>query len=263
MAQAAGPNDGSQKLRLPRKDIAVTVALLLAAGSIASCSRHHASLPPDVSVSSSRIQSVPSAARIRGSVPTTVVQVPVPAQTVSNSTGDNPWEPQASPRDWQYIVLHHTASDSGSVESINETHLDRGWEGVGYHFVIGNGDGMGDGEIEETFRWREQMHGAHAGKKLYNQHGIGIVLIGNFQETAPSPAQLSSVKRLVATLKQEYGIPTDHVIPHKDVKATECPGKNFPFAEVAASVSLDYRLGQSIQEQPRQQLAGRTRSSMR
>ena len=62
-------------------------------------------------------------------------------------------------RDWDYIVLHHTASESGSVASIHEEHLRRkdkngnAWLGIGYHFVIGNGSGMDDGEIEPTFRF--------------------------------------------------------------------------------------------------------------
>ena len=149
----------------------------------------------------------------------------------------NPWKPDVgtADREWRHIVIHHTASSGGSVPAIHEAHLEKGWDGIGYHFVIGNGNGMGDGVIEPTYRWREQMHGAHAGKTEYNQHGIGICLVGNFQETHPSSAQLASVKRLVATLKHEYKVPSENVIAHKDVKATACPGKNFPLAEVGSS----------------------------
>jgi N-acetyl-anhydromuramyl-L-alanine amidase AmpD len=144
----------------------------------------------------------------------------------------NPWKPEKKARDWRHIVLHHTASSTGSVASIHEAHLGRGWDGIGYHFLIGNGNGMENGVIEPTYRWREQMHGAHAGKDEYNQHGIGICLVGNFNETHPTPAQLAAVKRLVGVLKSEYDITSEHVIAHKDVKATACPGKNFPLAEV-------------------------------
>src|SRR5262245_20642940 len=70
------------------------------------------------------------------------------------SPGINPWKPTAKPRDWKYVVVHHTATESGSVESIHESHLknkDKNgnpWLGIGYHFVIGNGAGMPDGMIE-------------------------------------------------------------------------------------------------------------------
>ncbi|MBI1315148.1 N-acetylmuramoyl-L-alanine amidase [bacterium] len=150
----------------------------------------------------------------------------------------NPWKPSVPSRDWRHIVIHHSASEGGSVESIDKAHKGRGWDGVGYHFVIGNGDGMGDGEIESTFRWRGQTHGAHAGNNEYNQHGIGICLIGNFDEEYPSPAQMAAVKRLVAVLKHEYGVPSDEVIAHRDVKATACPGKHFSIAEISQSVEL-------------------------
>lgn len=162
-------------------------------------------------------------------------------------TTDNPWKPNVAERDWKYIVLHHTATSRGSVESIHRTHLSRGnsWLGIGYHFVIGNGNGMPDGEIEATFRWRQQLHGAHAGVGDYNQQGIGIVLVGNFDDRPPTAAQLTAIKRLVATLKAEYGIVAEKVVGHSDVKATACPGRFFPLANVRLSFrDADRRSGQ-------------------
>ncbi len=152
---------------------------------------------------------------------------------------ENPWKPAAKVRDWNAIVIHHTATHQGSVESIHEAHLARQWLGIGYHFVIGNGSGMPDGEIEPTFRWREQLHGAHAGVEEFNQHGIGIAVVGNFEEQPPSPAQLAAVKRLVAVLKTAYHIDGEHVMGHRQVKATACPGKLFPIAEVSRASLAD------------------------
>src|SRR4029078_798906 len=117
------------------------------------------------------------------------------------------WEPAVQSRPWTSIVIHHTASKRGSVESIHEAHLKRKdkdgnpWQGIGYHFVIGNGNGMTDGEIEPTFRWREQMQGGHAGSGGYHEHGIGIALVGNFDEQPPTAAQLAAIKQLVMALK--------------------------------------------------------------
>lgn len=146
-------------------------------------------------------------------------------------------------REWRHIVIHHTATNQGSVESIHEAHLKRKdsngnpWMGIGYHFVIGNGQGMENGTTEPTFRWREQLHGAHAGNNDYNQHGIGIALVGNFEETPPTAEQLNAVKRLVKHLKTEYHIPSDRVIGHGEVKATACPGKYFPMTDVQQTES--------------------------
>ncbi len=143
--------------------------------------------------------------------------------------------PSQSARDWTAIVVHHTATEQGNVESIHQTHLARKWLGIGYHFVIGNGQGMEDGQVEETFRWRGQMHGAHAGRKEYNEHGIGIALIGNFEKTAPTTAQIESLTGLVTRLSDDYQIPPDRIFGHGDLKTTACPGRLFPLADLRSA----------------------------
>lgn len=165
------------------------------------------------------------------------------------------WLPQEeSLRAWKYIVLHHTASTSGSVESIHAAHRRRKdaqgnpWRGIGYHFVIGNGEGMADGGVESTFRWQEQSSGAHAGNALYNDFGIGICLVGNFEKQPPTSKQLAAVKRLVTFLKTQCEIPHNGVVRHGDVRATACPGRYFPWDDVAAGESPVLALGPGMRE---------------
>lgn len=142
------------------------------------------------------------------------------------------------PRAWKYIVLHHSAAGTGSVESIDAAHKQRldadgmPWRGIGYHFVIGNGDGMPDGEIQPTFRWREQCDGAHAGVAQFNQLGVGICLIGDFESTPPTHAQLAALDRLIIALRQEYGIDETRILAHRDLKPTACPGGQFPLSQI-------------------------------
>ena len=214
--------------------------LALSGASIGGCVR--SAVPPDLSIQRNPIETSPGISR---ATPRNLDPQPYSLPTLSI----NPWKPSVSPRKWDSIVIHHTAALRGSVESIHEAHLKRKdkagnpWLGIAYHFVIGNGNGMVDGSIEPTFRWREQLHGAHAGADEYNQHGIGIALVGNFEDGPPSSAQLASVKRLVAALKMEYEIKGDRVVGHSTIKATACPGKYFPMDEVSRSLP-DVYLGQ-------------------
>lgn len=160
----------------------------------------------------------------------------LPVSMVSSTVTS--WKPRGPARNWQSIVIHHTATPSGSVESIHRVHQQRKdaagnpWRGIGYHFVIGNGQGMEDGAVEPTFRWRGQLEGAHAGVSRYNQRGVGVCLVGNFDEHPPTEAQLTSLKRLIAWLSQEYGISVQQVKGHGQLKATACPGKFFPMDEL-------------------------------
>jgi len=84
-------------------------------------------------------------------------------------------------RRWKYIVIHHSASYKGSASSIDRYHREeKGWEnGLGYDFVIGNGRGSRDGQIEVGGRWNKQIKGAHAGDDEYNEYGYPKNVIEN------------------------------------------------------------------------------------
>lgn len=135
-------------------------------------------------------------------------------------------------RRWLYIVVHHSASATGSATAIDQWHRapPRNWDGLGYDFVIGNGTGSPDGLVEVGYRWKQQLVGAHAktADNFMNEHGIGICLVGDFDRTRPTAAQMRSLDRLCTFLSQYCGIPADRLRMHGEVKSTECPGRYFP-----------------------------------
>ncbi|HEY3322968.1 MAG TPA: peptidoglycan recognition family protein [Planctomycetota bacterium] len=138
--------------------------------------------------------------------------------------------PAAAPRTWQYIVIHHSGTHRGSAHSFDQYHrIQRGWAGgLGYHFVIGNGNDQGDGVIVAGPRWRNQEAGAHANSTEHNEHGIGICLVGNFDEYPPTPAQVSAARALIARLAHDYQIPAENIVGHGQIRrggGTACPGK--------------------------------------
>ena len=132
-------------------------------------------------------------------------------------------------RPWRYIVIHHSAGDTGSAALFDAAHRARGWDELGYHFVIDNGNGGPDGRIEVGPRWQTQKWGAHTGNtpnNEYNNYGIGICLVGDFTNSMPTAAQMASLKQLVASLMAKYDIPPENVIGHRDAPGahTACPG---------------------------------------
>ena len=148
------------------------------------------------------------------------------------------WEPKGKSRVWKAVVFHHSATTTGSVSSIDQSHKQRKdsqgrpWLGIGYHFIIGNGQGMADGQIEATFRWHQQLSGAHAGETRWNAESIGICLIGNFDEQPPTARQLAAAKKLLAWITTQYHLTPQQIWVHGEIKATECPGKKFPYQEL-------------------------------
>jgi hypothetical protein len=144
------------------------------------------------------------------------------------------WVPLARARDWQFIVIHHSATFYGGAARFDREHRQRGFDELGYDFVIGNGTDTRDGQVEVGPRWPIQKWGAHAGTpdERYNNFGIGICLVGNFDIQYPSARQMQSLAKLVAFLQETYHIPASHILGHRDTKATECPGKHLTDAMV-------------------------------
>ena len=120
------------------------------------------------------------------------------------------------------IILHHADAKNCSAEDIHRWHLNNGWSGAGYHFLVRK-----DGTI---YRLRpEDKVGAHAYGSNYNS--IGICFEGNYMEEDMPAEQIKAGQELVAYLKNKYNITT--VQAHRDVCATSCPGNKFPFDEIA------------------------------
>lgn len=144
-------------------------------------------------------------------------------------------DPAASSREWRYIVIHHSGTACGSAQSFDQNHRERGWRSLGYHFVIGNGLGQGDGAIVAGPRWYEQNAGAHANSTEYNEHGIGICLVGNMDEQPPTPAQWEATRTLVAELRRRCSVGSANIVGHNQIRnggSTACPGKLTPLAEL-------------------------------
>lgn len=119
------------------------------------------------------------------------------------------------------IVIHHVGVPSGDISAaqIHQGHLNNGWCGIGYHYVIRK-----NGIIE---RGRPLVTvGAHAYGQ--NEHTVGINVTGNFEWEKPTPYQLKSLVNLVTALCRIYNLdPNMHtVVGHRDVNDTACPGRN-------------------------------------
>ena len=135
---------------------------------------------------------------------------------------------------WKGIVIHQSGEPAGDAESIHRLHLSYGYHGLGYHFIVGNGNGLGDGLVHVGYRWDQQLPGAHtvgASSDYYNRHSIGICLIGNGERRPFTEAQIAQLTSLVQRLQRELGIPAAAVRLHREVaEGVSGPGRFFPAA---------------------------------
>ena len=116
----------------------------------------------------------------------------------------------------ELLVVH--CSDTPDDEplrarDIQAMHLGFGWDGIGYHRVIGR-DGLCEAGRPEYWR------GAHV--RGVNDRSLGVCLIGRHEFTA---AQMDSLAALLAEWQQRY--PQARVVGHRDAVETHKTCPNF------------------------------------
>ncbi len=176
------------------------------------------------------------------------VSIQAPSRTVTTGGSVHvlqEWLPPSTvEKKWTAIIIHHSGTKTGNSAIFDKWHREGNhWEGVGYDFVIGNGSNSGNGEVEVTYRWRRQVTGAHCGGtpgNWANKDAVGICLVGNFDKTQPTSAQMQSLVKLVRFLQSRYRIPQSRIYGHGSTPGagtvTDCPGRNFPMTWLKAQV---------------------------
>ncbi|XP_045446830.1 peptidoglycan recognition protein-like [Melitaea cinxia] len=129
------------------------------------------------------------------------------------------------PRD--IVIIQHTVTarcttDSACrtmIRSIEDYHVDTlNYNSIGMNFLIG-----GNGKIYEGAGWQQQ--GSHT--RGYNHRSIGISFIGNYNHDQPSAAQLKAAQDLIRCgVQQRHLSSTYHLVGHRQLMATESPGRN-------------------------------------
>ncbi len=129
-----------------------------------------------------------------------------------------------------YIILHHCAGN-GDVTSIHNLHIKQDYSGIGYHYYIRKDGKIYAGRPVGTV-------GAHC--LNYNNTSVGICFEGNFENEKMDEPQKKAGAELVKYLK---GIYKSAVVKrHKDMNATACPGKNFPYDDIVCAKSAKKEL---------------------
>lgn len=149
------------------------------------------------------------------------------------------------PNRWDHIVVHHSAGNYGTIEFLQRVHRQRQWrdpiDAIPYHYVIGNGNGLGLGEVASDWRKDFNIWGAHVSENNMRRNflGIGICLVGNFEKTDVPKEQFDALVTLTRSLMIRYDIPLENVSGHGMIEgeSTMCPGRKFPFQDFKQAIA--------------------------
>lgn len=119
------------------------------------------------------------------------------------------------------IIVHCSATPEGrnvSAAEIDRWHRQRGFNCIGYHFVVGL-----DGTVE-IGRAIDKI-GAHCLK--HNAHSVGVCYIGGVEKDGKTPkdtrteAQKTALRSIIRRLKRQF--PGSVVHGHRDFANKACP----------------------------------------
>lgn len=150
----------------------------------------------------------------------------------------NPIRSLSNPMDGIYrLTIHHEGEPAVGLtnksavarrlESIRQWHIGRknGWADIGYHYVIDPAGRVWEGR--PLF-----LQGAHV--KDHNEHNLGIMLLGDFNQHRPSSEQIATLCAFVPQQIRRYRIPLGRVYTHRELMPTACPGSSLQSYLVAA-----------------------------
>ncbi len=115
--------------------------------------------------------------------------------------------PQSADR-WSSIDIFFSGTKSGNIERLAEASELADVADLNCHFVICNGIGTSDGEIQTTEKWQRQSS-AWLGQT--SEPVIRICLIGNGVSTLPTDYQLKRLEMLLDALCRKFHIAADSV----------------------------------------------------
>jgi N-acetyl-anhydromuramyl-L-alanine amidase AmpD len=120
------------------------------------------------------------------------------------------------------VIVHHTVtSTTATPQAIAQGQIDRrDLPGITYHFTV---DGPG------TISWTQPLETvtAQTSSTAANLGGIGVALIGSFNDAPPGEAQLNAAAQLIAWLLSTYRIGTDKVVGRSELENTSSPGRQW------------------------------------
>lgn len=134
------------------------------------------------------------------------------------------------------IIVHCSDSTFGDSSDIDQWHKEKGWSGIGYHFVILNGTrdkGSMDAEINGFIETGRGMAKSGAHCRGHNRDSVGICMIGTDTFTKE---QYIALKALVEGLKSQFSLSDSDVYGHRDFDPHKtCP--NFDTRVELAKIS--------------------------
>ncbi|MDD5658212.1 MAG: peptidoglycan recognition family protein, partial [Elusimicrobia bacterium] len=119
------------------------------------------------------------------------------------------------------ITIHHTEGPAAqSARDIQKFHRSKGWNDIGYHYLIYDGSSILEGVPPG-------VRGTHV--RAQNDGNVGIALVGDFNKQVPTGPQVLALIKAAAAVAKRDKMDVDSeafLLGHRDyARYNSCPGK--------------------------------------
>jgi len=112
---------------------------------------------------------------------------------------------------WNCIEIYYSKTAAGNIEQLASLTGLPSQDDVNFHFLLCNGQGGGDGQIEVTQRWCKQWSALPGGAWYGSGQTIRICLVGDGRNTPPTDCQIKRLSALVEALAIRFDIQAKHI----------------------------------------------------
>lgn len=118
---------------------------------------------------------------------------------------------------WTPVWFDDARATADRLEGIRKSHIARmAAADIGYHYIIDRGGRVWEGRSID-------YQGAHV--REHNEHNIGVMVLGNFDQQQPSAAQLATLRSTLLSLMSQYRLRSNKIYTHQELNKTDCPGR--------------------------------------
>ena len=107
---------------------------------------------------------------------------------------------------WNSIEISYSDSKAGNIKQLAALDGLANPEDINCHFVICNGLGGGDGQIQPTEKWRRQWSIAPARASYGSERTIRICVIADNKSAYPTDFQVKRVESMVEVFSRTFDI---------------------------------------------------------
>jgi len=121
-----------------------------------------------------------------------------------------------SPDRWNCIEIYYSGTKAGNIEQLASLRGLANPEDINCHFVICNGLGADDGQIQTTEKWQRQWS-IIPGRTWYGSpQTIRICIIADGQTAHSTNLQIKRTEALVEALRRKFDIPPEYIYHPND-----------------------------------------------